>query len=97
MDYIEVDANGRRAAKQAPRRSSWDTQGVPRRKWDPYRYYRHGEVGLSTRYIITPKRDGMLGFLEHGMTVGDALIAAAVAFLMYHVVWAAWLAFAPIA
>lgn len=96
MDCIEVDANGRRAAKQAPRRSSWDTQGAPRRKWDPYRYYRHGEVGLSTRYIITPKRDGLLGFLEHGMTVGDLAIAAAVVLFMRAFIWACWAAFAPI-
>lgn len=95
MDYIEIDANGRRAAKQAPRRSSWDTQGAPR-KWNPYRYYRHGEVCITCRYIIRPREDGLLGFLEYGLTVGDMLIAAAVVFLMYHIVWLGWLAFAPL-
>ena len=90
MDYIMCERGNRGRGS----RTEWDTRS--RRRWDPYRYYRHGEVGLTTRYIITPKRDGLLGFLEHGMTVGDVLIAAAVAFLMYHLVWLAWLAFAPI-
>ena len=93
-DYYEAD--GRRAGRQAPRRQAWDTTGATRRAWDPYRYYRHGEIGLTTRYIIAPRTDGLLGFLEMGMTVGDVLIAAAVVFLMYHIVWLGWLAFAPI-
>ena len=92
MDYIMCERGNRGRGS----RTEWDTSGVSRRKWDPYRYYRHGEVGLTTRYIITPKRDGLLGFLEHGMTVGDVAIAAVVVWFMHKLAWLAWLAFAPI-
>ena len=89
--YYEAD--GRRAGRQAPRRQAWDTTGATQRAWDPYRYYRHGEIGLTTRYIIAPRTDGLLGVLEMGVTVGDLLIAAAVAGIMWLWIWAAWAAF----
>ncbi len=90
MDYIMCERGNRGRGS----RTEWDTRS--RRKWDPYRYYRHGEVCITCRYIIRPREDGLLGFLEYGLTVGDMLIALAVVAFMRLLVCAAWFAFAPI-
>ena len=51
----------------------------PRREWNGWSLYRHGQKSILDRYLITPKR---VPVLDYGVTVLDVIACAAVVAFM---------------
>lgn len=70
----------RRAAKHEPRLYPLVGMEEPRREWNGWSLYRHGQKSILDRYLITPKPG--VPVLECGVTVLDALLSIGVAAFM---------------
>lgn len=80
MDFIMME--GGRGSRQAkPRRHDFYPKWgmAPHMESNARSLYRGGDCNLWSRYIVAPRA---VPVLDHGITVGDAVVAACVAALL---------------